>query len=174
MRAFIAVKIPEDLKKNLVALQEEIRKDFPKEIKFAEPENIHITLKFFDNINEGKAEKIKNAIAALSFDSFKAKCVGVGAFPNEKFIRVVWAGAESGGKLESLVDELNRNLSELGFTPDQFSSHATLGRVRRHIDFSKEIEKFKGKEFGEFEISKESIVLKRSRLTPEGPIYTDL
>jgi len=174
MRAFIAVKIPDDVKKNLVSLQEEIKKDFPSEIKFVEPENIHITLKFFDRIDDGQAVDIKEAISFLEFEPFAVKCVGVGAFPNDKFIRVVWAGAESEGKLEAVVSQMDQKLAELDFKPEQFASHVTLGRVRRHIEFSKEMEKYKGKEFGQFSVSIESIVLKKSKLTPEGPIYTDL
>ena len=174
MRAFIALKIPDELKKKLVSLQEEIRKDFPKEIKFVEPENIHITLRFFDRIDDRNADGIKKAIGSLEFEPFEAKSIGIGAFPNEKFIRVVWAGAESGGKLESAVSQLNEKLSELGFKPEPFASHITLGRVRKHIEFSKEIEKYRGRNFGDFTVSKENIVLKRSRITPEGPIYTDL
>ena len=174
MRAFIALKIPEELKKKLVSVQEEIRKEFPSEIRFVEPENIHITLRFFDRINDKNADDIKKAIASIEFEPFKAKSMGIGAFPNEKFIRVVWAGAESEGKLESVVFQLDEKLAALGFKPEAFTSHITLGRVRKHIEFSKEIEKYRGRDFGDFTVSKENIVLKRSKITPEGPIYTDL
>ncbi len=174
MRAFIAVKIPESIRKNLVQLQQEIGKSFSNEIKFVEPENIHITLKFFDHIDDKAVNDIKKVILSLDFEPFTVSCKGLGAFPNEKFIRVVWAGAESEGKLEFVASQLNEKLAAFEFKPESFASHITLGRVRKHIEFSKEIEKYRGMEFGEFVVSKENIVLKRSKITPDGPVYTDL
>lgn len=177
MRAFIAIEIPNEIKEKIIQLQEEIRAKFKKEIKMVEPENLHFTLRFFPEIDENTTEKIKVTIKGLEFEDFEMKCRGIGVFPNENYIRVIWVGGDSDGKLEKVEKTLSERLASIGLKKEKgekFVSHLTIGRVRQKIDFKGFLDKYREQDFGSFTISKEMIKLKRSQLTQEGPIYSDL
>ncbi|MEM3408289.1 MAG: RNA 2',3'-cyclic phosphodiesterase [Candidatus Micrarchaeia archaeon] len=177
MRAFIAIEIPNEIKERLIQLQEEIRSRFKKEVKMVEPENLHFTLRFFPEIDENTAEKIKDTIKNIEFDAFEIKCRGLGVFPNENYIRVIWVGGDSNGKLEGIEKMLSERLAAIGFKKEkdeEFVAHLTLARVKQKINFKDFLLKYREQDFGSFTISKDMIKLKKSQLTPKGPIYSDL
>ena len=68
----------------------------------------------------------------------------------------------------------NVKLQQLGFQPDKkFKPHVTIFRVKKKIEnVSNELQKFSTYSFGRQVISE--VKLKKSELTPNGPIYTDL
>jgi len=67
-----------------------------------------------------------------------------------------------------LVDYQKPNISDKKFKP-----HVTIFRVKNKIeDMSDKLEKFSAYYFGKQTVSE--IKLKKSELTPNGPIYTDL
>ena len=53
IRSFLAFDISEEVKKSLGSLVETIKSQ-SKEVKWVEPQNFHVTLKFFGNIDEEK------------------------------------------------------------------------------------------------------------------------
>ena len=69
---------------------------------------------------------------------------------------------------------IRSKLSQLGFSPDKkFKPHVTIFRVKNKIEgMSSKLEKFSSYYFGKQTVSE--IKLKKSELTPNGPIYTDL
>lgn len=173
MRAFIAIEVPHSIREKIKKIQDEL----PGEgLKHVEEENLHITLKFLGEIDESKAREIKNIIGSIKFSPFEVNCMGVGVFPNEKYIRVVWVGVESNGILEKLAEELNDKLEKIGFltAKEKFTSHLTIARVKRKVDLHTFIPKHKNDFFGQFTVMEGDIKLKKSTLTPKGPIYEDL
>lgn len=52
IRAFIAVELPAELKKELAALETQFKKNSPPVIKWIEPGSIHITLKFLGDTSD--------------------------------------------------------------------------------------------------------------------------
>ena len=70
--------------------------------------------------------------------------------------------------------QIEMKLASLGFKKDKkFSAHLTIFRIKERIDdISNEIKKYEKMEFGAQVISK--IKFKKSVLSPEGPIYSDL
>lgn len=171
MRAFIAIEIPFDIRDKAVALQDELPSDG---IKPVEKKNIHITLRFLGDIDERKAAEIKDAISTIRFEPFAANCLGVGVFPNEDYIRIVLMGVESSGNLEKIAEELNDKLAGIGFAKEKFASHLTIARVKKKLDLKGFLSEHKNDFFGEFRISPTDVKLKKSQLTPRGPIYADL
>jgi 2'-5' RNA ligase len=175
-RGFIAVDI--DATQKIVKLGREI-KQTGANVKLVEAENIHITLKFLGDTDEaliGKIEEImKNAVKGL--EPFKIKLRGAGVFPNPKYIKVIWVGMEDGQVLGEIANKIDEQLSELGFDKEKrkFSAHLTIARVRnaRNKDqLLRIIENYKDFEFTTINI--DSIKLKKSDLTPKGPIYSNL
>ncbi|MFN7170872.1 MAG: RNA 2',3'-cyclic phosphodiesterase [Candidatus Omnitrophota bacterium] len=180
IRTFIAIEIPEILCAEFAQLQEELKKA-EADIKWVEPKNMHLTLKFLGDTEETKITKIKESLQKISqkANSFEINFRGLGAFPNLESPRVLWIGIEKGkDKLFELATKIEDELKILGFPKEkrQFSAHLTLGRIRSF----KNREKLKTtiKEKVNFKARNKmylkEIVLFKSQLTPSGPIYTCL
>jgi 2'-5' RNA ligase len=149
-------------------------------VKWVLPEKIHLTLKFFGNIEESKVDPILQSIGGLiqRTSPFSMKVQGVGAFPHSKNPRVIWMGLMGGKEgLATFQKELEGTLAKIGFDPEDrpFQPHLTLGRVktsRGKDDLIGKMEKHREEEFGSVEV--EEVVLFKSELTPTGPVYTAL
>jgi 2'-5' RNA ligase len=88
---------------------------------------------------------------------------------------VVWVGTNDGiNELEKLAEVIRSKLSRLGFKPDKkFKPHVTIFRIKSKITgMPEKLERFSSYNFGSQTVSE--IKLKKSELTPNGPIYTDL
>lgn len=173
-RGFIAIDI--DVAPKVLEFEKEIEQT-GADVKLVEPENIHMTLKFLGDLDEELVDQIENIMkdAVKEIDPFTIKLNGTGVFPNKNYIKVVWIGIEDGQIIETIAKRIDEQLSTLGFKKEKrgFSPHLTLGRVKTAKNkerLVKTIEKYEDVEFGEFEIN--SIKLKKSDLTPKGPIYT--
>ena len=169
MRAFIAIETPKELKDFFLDLQKKI----DKEAKITFTKDFHLTLKFLGEIDEGKLKEVKEELKEIKFKPFKLKTSKLGVFPTESYIRVIWIGLESDKiiELQQAVDEKLRGL----FPQDKrFHPHITLGRVKFVKDKDKFVENYKSIEFEKKEFEVKNFKLKKSTLTPEGPVYEDL
>jgi 2'-5' RNA ligase len=173
MRTFIACDI---FHKGINEVVEELKGTGAK-IKFIEPKNTHITLKFLGEIEGDLVMEIENLIERIfkGFFPLEAKLRQVGVFPNANYMRVVWIGIYC-PELERLQKKLDQSLFELGFKKEKnFKLHLTIGRIRSAKNKQRliaAVEKLKDSEIGNYTI--DSVKLKKSELTPKGPIYTDL
>ncbi len=57
MRTFIAIELPQGIKDSLSRLQEELKAS-GADVKWVEPNNIHLTLKFLGEIDDNKLDNI--------------------------------------------------------------------------------------------------------------------
>lgn len=176
MRAFAAVDVSSD---TIAKLQNDIVSASgwnPKDIKLVEPHNFHFTLIFLGDISDNDVDRIEEKLTGFQFEPFTIVYTGIGAFPNPAHARVVWVGVDSNGsqKLTALANEVVSEMSELGFKADKpFSAHMTLLRSKgRPISASHLSSKYQGRTFGSDLI--ERIQLKKSELTPSGPIYSSV
>ncbi len=180
MRAFIAIELPKEIKTILAKTQEKL-KSSEADIKWVEPKNIHLTLKFLGEINEEQLNKITKIITdiASSKEPFHINLSCLGAFPDIKYPRVIWAGSDkSEFELKTIVKELENKIQKIGIPKENraFSSHITIGRARSGINKDKLKQKLEelsktalaGKT-AEFQAQK--ITLFKSTLTPQCPIY---
>jgi RNA 2',3'-cyclic 3'-phosphodiesterase len=171
IRTFIAVELPGRFIPEIEKIGFDL--DMPG-IKLVEPEQVHITLKFLGDIKENDVESILSALSQVNCRQFEAKIRGVGVFPKPAYIKVIWLGAE--GNFDVLHDEVERVLSLFKFEKDHhFSPHATLARVKQLRDKSLllgNLKKLEHIDLGMMNVG--SIYLKKSTLTPAGPIYETL
>ena len=120
--------------------------------------------------------KQQNDNQILEFSPFEVSFVGVGAFPKPSFPRIVWMGTEKTGgeKLSDLAKKVEGALDPLGFKNDKpFKPHITIFRIKNKVgDITKGLSRFENVEFGSQKISE--IKFKKSVLTSDGPIYSDL
>ena len=134
IRAFIAIDIPPSAKDALRMLQDELQ-SVKAQVKWVDPGNIHITLKFLGNVDPEKIPQIREVLTpiAASTRPFMLIPRSCGAFPSIKKIRVIWAGIDGALEpLRKLQGRIEDSLIELGFEPEarDFRAHLTIGRVK--------------------------------------------
>jgi 2'-5' RNA ligase len=178
IRSFIAFDIEDSsIKDQFINVQNALIKA-GADVKLVEPQNIHITLRFLGEISEALIEKVKNEISNIDFKSFDVEFKGLGAFPSFNRINVIWVGIKKGEKeLKELFNQLENRLRKIGFSPDPkgFSPHITIARVKSRKNIEKIIKilnEMKDYSFGTMSFN--SLRLKKSTLTPKGPIYDTL
>jgi RNA 2',3'-cyclic 3'-phosphodiesterase len=148
------------------------------QLKTVKPQNIHLTIRFLGDISPAMVDAIHEEMKQLSFTPFTVELKGLGAFPKLNYPRVVWAGIRKGAdELKDVFGQLEPRLRGLGFKPDSkgFSPHLTIARVRtgrNKAQLIKVIQELEDYEFGA--IKAECLRLKKSDLTPRGPIYSTL
>lgn len=168
-RLFSAVDIEDD---DLLRKLKDVRDSLNLDFRPVPRDKMHITFQFFQDLNEEEVQKVRKAVENVSIDSFTAEVKGIGVFPSEEYIRVVWAGVE-----EEKFTRLYRQVSSHTVRPDnshEFKPHITLLRVK---DVSKDekrklqrtVREFEDHEFGTLKV--DSVKLFESRLKTDGPSY---
>jgi len=173
-RAFISADIvPSDALVSVLRRLASSRAD----LKTVRPELMHLTLKFLGDADESLVEEIVMRIAKVTegLQPFRIRLNGMGAFPSMSNIRVVWVGIENGGTLERIAEMLDESMGELGFEREKrgFKPHLTLARTKsaRNIANVQEIlMENAATDYGEYAVDR--VLLKKSVLTPNGPIYS--
>ena len=173
MRAFVAVEISNN---NVINSIKKIQNKISIDAKPVESKNFHFTLQFLGEISDEMSLKIIQALNTINFSCFDVNLKGIGAFPKPKFPRVIWIGTdENGGNmLIQLAKNVEKVLKPLGFCPDKpFIPHITIFRIKKKVgDITKELDSQKMIDFGMQEVI--SFKLKKSDLTTNGPVYSDL
>jgi len=179
IRAFIAIDIdsPEIVNK-IIQIQKEIEGLNAAKMKPVEPQNLHYTLRFLGNITNEQVDEIYKILQKVELEPFQLVVKGIGAFPSISRPRVIWVGAGEGSeKVVSIYDQIEKELRKLGFKPEgkQYIPHCTIFRVKFIIKkpiLTKKLMELADITLGRIEIN--SVKLKRSQLTPKGPLYTTL
>jgi 2'-5' RNA ligase len=179
IRSFIAMEIKDP---SIVKKAREIQSRFTDaaigKLKFVELENIHVTLKFLGNIEVDVAKKIYYILQELETipaNGFDVELNHLGQFGG----RVLWVGIDDPqGIIAKTATKIDDELSrQLGIPREQrpFEGHMTLARVK-FLDskklFQEKVTLLKDTFFGKQHVS--AVFLKRSQLTPKGPIYTTM
>ena len=173
MRCFVAVELPSPMREEIGRLQSRIA---TAGLRLVKPELVHVTIKFLGDVPEEDVGPVTEALGRVTFAPFSVQVLGMGAFPG-RAVRVVWLGLE--GDFRELYQKVEQALKPLGFAPEVrgFSPHVTLGRVARpgaemNRLLCARIANFAGLDLGRFTVDR--FYLKKSTLTPGGPIYEDL
>ena len=179
IRAFLAIELPPAITEGIERVQGDLKQSHA-DVRWVVPSRIHLTLKFFGNIDEVACDEIMDAVgrAASGVRAFTLAVKGLGAFPGTRNPRVVWLGVEDGNNvLKPLQEAVKERLHQIGFPKEErgFKPHLTVGRVRSgkgRSELLRRMERFLEEDLGEFLV--ERIVLFKSDLRPNGPIYTEL
>jgi len=179
VRSFLAIELPKPILRKIEEVQGDL-KSAHADVRWVNPEKIHLTLKFFGNIEESRIDPIFKSIEEpiRNTPPFSLKMRGVGAFPKMNNPRVIWMGLVEGREvLISFQKQIEGQLEKIGFLSEDrpFHPHLTLGRMKSSLgkrELVEKIEKHREKEFGDFQVDR--VVLFKSDLRPTGPIYTSL
>ncbi len=175
-RGFIAVEVP--VSNQIEQFQIDIQRSNAN-VKLVEPQNIHITLKFLGDTPLNQIQAIESIMkdAVKSIQPHMLRLEGTGVFPNENYIKVIWLGIKGAEHLSTIADILNEQCTKIGVKKDKrgFSAHLTIGRMksaRGKDEIISLLQKYHDICFAEIPVN--SINLKKSTLTPNGPIYETL
>ena len=178
IRSFFAIDI------EAKEIQEKIRKtqkeldDPTGRMTFVAPENLHLTLKFLGNIEEGIVSALQQEAEQLTRPKFTITFQGLGSLPSLNYINAIFVGITEGQKeLQALAKDIDTFCQNYNVKKEKraYKAHLTIGRVKRIGKKQMLIEKIiakKDEPFGNYEVT--NVKLKKSELGPSGPTYTDL
>ena len=182
-RLFVAISLPEEVKAGIEKAQAELRRALPEEcVRWTKREQFHLTLKFMGNVPADRIESLLFAVQRVchAFPALRLRAERIGAFPNVKSPRVIWAGMhDREGFLPKLQPVVDAAVKE--FTAEtaegEFTGHVTLGRARglkcpQAQTFATLAAGMAERDFGEWIAGKVEII--RSELSPGGARYTTL
>jgi 2'-5' RNA ligase len=177
-RIFAAIKIHPS--ENFIYLMYQLKQALRNEnIKWVEPNNIHITLKFFGETEESGIAEINNQLEMVSsrHKSFKFYIKGTGIFGSSYNPRVIWFGINENKELENLSTDVLNSMATIGWQKDRqnFVPHLTMGRIKFISNKNKLkelVDRFKDVAIQEEDLNE--FYLYESVLKPQGPIYNVL
>jgi 2'-5' RNA ligase len=179
-RAFLAVLLPAELIAAAAAMQERLHPFFGSgDIRWVEPENFHLTVRFFGEIDRKALKKATEVVEGLDggFSALTARLGSASAFPSPGRPQVLWVAIEDpSGRLEALAAEIDHRIRRAGFgaADRPWKSHLTLGRVRRGRKIRVDRDWARGLTGGKQSYTIGRIALMQSELRPQGPRYTAL
>jgi 2'-5' RNA ligase len=179
VRTFVAITLHGSLHETIGDIIDKLSASNAK-VKWVEPENVHLTLKFLGNVEEERLPEVYEACerAAKGAGPIDLEMRALGCFPDVKNPRIVWLGIERGADVvKQLQERVESELRAIGFPKEDrpFRAHLTLGRVKgkqklavlcRLLDEKRNI--FVGS------MRAEKISVMKSKTLPTGPIYTEL
>jgi 2'-5' RNA ligase len=183
MRTFIAIDFSPQIRQKIGEIIDYFKTQTPDyALKWVEPQNLHMTIKFLGEVSEGHLQTIKELLSDTikGRSAFEIEVTGMGMYPSAHKPRVIWLGVEGSEPLKDIHKSLDQALQKTSIPPDKrgLSPHLTIARVRSNVetlivqDIGKTLSQFKIGSLGKCTIDK--IVLYKSTLTPGGPIYDPL
>jgi 2'-5' RNA ligase len=182
MRVFIAIDIDEKVRTALGDLQQQLANGGNVKkgaVKWVNPKNIHLTLKFLGEIKDEQAVEVCSIVENVAglHKSFELDVESVGYF-GSKAARVLWVGTGEGrNELHLLQKDVDKQLVLAGWPEEkrEFTGHLTLCRIRNSaagVKLAQVSEDYKDFKLGS--IWADSVSVYQSQLKPTGPVYTVL
>lgn len=178
LRTFIALDIrSEEVIDNVNRIQSKIQ-ERGVDARYVDARSLHFTVRFLGDTSDETIERVKTALLDVKARQVKVLYQGIGVFPGRHRINVVWMGVENSCKdeLRSIAELVNKSISTFGFqSRGTFQPHTTIARIKTGRNRDKLvllIDEHRDQIFGEETM--EYVRLKKSVLTPKGPIYDDL
>lgn len=161
MRLFIAIQLSDPMKKALVNMMHELKKQ-GVEGNYVPAQNLHMTLAFIGEYDD--PARIKEVISRVPVPEFRMSLSDMGNFGN-----ILWAGVKGNQKLKAYVKDLRSTLDAEGipFDRDKFVPHITL------------IRKYTAKRSYKVSMPKAEMMVKRASLMKSEqkngkPVYKEL
>lgn len=179
IRAFLAAPISEDVRSYLEKIISEMKRE-THDWKWVNPKNLHITLKFLGYCDNEQILDVQRTVSKCTknIQSFSYVLSGLGAFPNERSARVLWAGIKDEEKnFNKIYKLLERNLAKRGFEKERrdYSPHITIARSKKRQNINNLFLELNLEKFGNLPVQlNDRITLYKSVLSPQGPSYYKL
>ena len=178
IRTFLAIDLEPQVIEKIYRSIDDLRERIPA-VRWVPITNLHLTVKFFGNIEEAQVEPIAAALREQLhlFPRFTINAKGLGVFPERGRPKILWVGL-TGNELGGLAAKVQSSLLPLGFAPEQrsFTPHLTIGRWRDSDRAPKtlkqDLESWRNCVFGHAVVNE--VVLFQSVLKADGAVYRRL
>ena len=176
MRAFLALDLSKETREALAGVQVRLKPE-TVHVKWVDPGQMHLTLKFFADLQPDQRDKLALPMAEVAKRTapFTFKVRGVGFFAAGDKIRVVWCGVDdANGRLAALQRTVEMALAPLKLPREErlFKPHLTLVRLREPSREPQLVQALKVMMALDAGVERpDRLRLYQSTLTPEGPVY---
>lgn len=125
LRLFAGLSLPDDIAKALLLKQGGLNVN-----RWQPQENLHITLRFLDDVSEDQAEDLDALLAMIDIPSFDLQLTGFGYFGDEKRVRILHATVSTDPALLSLQHKVIAAARQVGINLKRakYHPHVTLAR----------------------------------------------
>ena len=127
IRLFAAIALPEDVAEGLT-----IRQYGLEGVRWRPMETMHITLRYFGDVQERVADDLDLELAGVGAGPFNIALKGVGAFGEGERIAALWAGVVDSPQLSQLAGRCEAAARRAGLKPEtrSFKPHVTLAYTK--------------------------------------------
>jgi len=184
MRLFVGLDITEGIRRRVANYMDGLMKKYP-DVKWVNPEMLHVTLKFIGE--NSQLEEIRHLLANVQVSPLEMTFKGTGFF-TPRAPRVFWVGVHASHSLAELALQVDHTLASLNISRETlaFHPHLTLaregsgrpqggaedrGKGRMHSLYE-HVRKLDPPEFGKMTCRR--FLLYKSVITHSGPIYTPI
>ena len=168
MRTFIAIDLPENLKREISLLKVE-----SKVFRWIPPAQIHLTVNFLGETNVETLNLLIDNLRKIKSKPFELELKSSGFLPSNRRPSVLWLGVSESPHLLSLKKSIDSIVGALcpTFEKKQFKPHVTIARIARFD--SNELERV-AKSTHSFRamFHVDSFMLYSSELRSEGAVYS--
>ncbi len=177
VRVFVSMDVEnENVSRRILEVQRRLV-ETGADLKLVDTNILHLTLFFIGEVPESMVNTMCERLSEAEGSPIEIELRGLGAFPTVSQPRVVFVRIGRGSKeLVERAEQVSKALSKIGFRMnEQFSPHLTIARVRSRLNMDKLILFIKSNGdilMGETPTSR--LRLKKSTLTPRGPVYETL
>ncbi|HYG28441.1 MAG TPA: RNA 2',3'-cyclic phosphodiesterase [Caulobacteraceae bacterium] len=127
IRLFAAIALPEDVAEGL-----SIRQYGLEGVRWRPMETLHITLRFFGEVQERMADDLDLELEGVGGGPFAISLAGVGSFGEGDRVNALWAGVVENTQLTQLAARCEAAARRAGLKPEgrTFKPHVTLAYTK--------------------------------------------
>jgi 2'-5' RNA ligase len=179
-RVFCAVELSDEVRARLEDHVVRLRQQVPDvSASWSRVENIHLTLKFFGNVEVDRIPRISEAAkrAVKTFSKFQIVVGDTGVFPRASRPQVLWIGvSDATGKLCAIQESLENECAVEGFEKEDraYRPHLTIARIRKPEGARRLADAHLHLPFAPLQVEVKDLVVFRSELSSKGSRYTRL
>jgi 2'-5' RNA ligase len=132
VRAFLALEIPDPVKKTLETARDEVRSTLPS-ARWTRPEGWHLTLKFLGETEKSALERLTSDLGPRlgGLSEVAVELSGGGFFPSTFKPRVAWIGGSAAGAAP-VVEAVEAAAAVVGYPGERrpWTAHLTIARLK--------------------------------------------
>ena len=138
-------------------------------------DNLHLTLRFAGEVSRHTADDLALALSRVEVRPFPLAIRGVGYFEKKGMANAIWAQVAASAELAALQERVEHACRSAGLAAEtrKFVPHITLARLNRSsAPIAPWLARHAQLAPGPWQV--DALGLYESRLTPSGPVYTQI
>ena len=179
-RTFCAVDLSDEVRARFEEHIARLREEVPDAAaSWSRVENIHLTLKFFGNVEVDRIPAISAAATRTTgpFSKFDIGVGNTGVFPRPSRPQVLWIGInDPSGNLSALQKQLEAECATAGFPKEDraYHPHLTIARLRKPESARRLADTHLKMDFPSITVPVRELIIFRSELSSKGSRYTPI